>query len=463
MDAPVWQASQYNVAQHPPELKHTVKSIGSGGVNNNFVARCAKWCPDGSVSLAQCEDAALRYLDIPPSLLSNATTSTPPLLPGQTTSKFPQPSPILDFTWYPFATPTNPATFCFLTSVRECPVKLLDAASGRLRASYKIVDHRERHVAPHSLAFNGTATKIYCGFEDAIEVFDTLYPGEGTRWHTTPSKKSRDGLKGIISALAFSPDTSSGVFAAGSLNPSSPTSSNVAILTEPTGQVPVLYVGDEPSGGFGVRSSVTQLMFNPTRPYLLYASFRRNDHIYTWDLRGDVSKPVQRFQRNNPHHHHHQEVETNQRLRFDVDIGGNWLSVGNQRGEISFFDLHAPADEVPVQPNSEGTFGSETPPSGYKPSLTFDAHNDAVGSVSFHPTRPLLLSVSGSRHFEEAPNRDRMDSDGSEEDTSEEDEDSRREGGGGGGGGGATYYITRSRTKPAPVAQDSSAKLWSFQ
>ena len=77
------------------------------------------------------------------------------------------------------------------------------------------MDHRERQIAPHSLAFNLTAQKLvvilhlfldyteylcrlYCGFEDAIEVFDLSRPGEGTRLHTTPSKKSKDGLKGQI-------------------------------------------------------------------------------------------------------------------------------------------------------------------------------------------------------------------------------------------------------------------------
>ena len=30
----------------------------------------------------------------------------------------------------------------------------------QLRASYRIVDHRERHIAPHSLVFNLTAQKL---------------------------------------------------------------------------------------------------------------------------------------------------------------------------------------------------------------------------------------------------------------------------------------------------------------
>ena len=38
--------------------------------------------------------------------------------------------------------------------------------------------------------------RLYCGFEDAIEIFDVQRPGEGERLPTTPSKKSKDGLKG---------------------------------------------------------------------------------------------------------------------------------------------------------------------------------------------------------------------------------------------------------------------------
>ena len=45
--------------------------------------------------------------------------------------------------------------------------------------------------------------RLYCGFEDAIEVFDIHRPGEGTRLRTTPSKKSRDGLKGKFSRTSL--------------------------------------------------------------------------------------------------------------------------------------------------------------------------------------------------------------------------------------------------------------------
>lgn len=48
---------------------------------------------------------------------------------------------------------------------------------------------------------NGGCGRIYCGHEDAIEVFDVSRPGEGARIATTPSRKSKDGLKGAHPCL----------------------------------------------------------------------------------------------------------------------------------------------------------------------------------------------------------------------------------------------------------------------
>lgn len=74
-------------------------------------------------------------------------------------SAFKQPDAVLGALWYPTASLSGPATYCFVASVRDCPVRLIDASSGRTRASYPIVDHRERFVGPQSMAFNADATK----------------------------------------------------------------------------------------------------------------------------------------------------------------------------------------------------------------------------------------------------------------------------------------------------------------
>ncbi|EPQ56054.1 hypothetical protein GLOTRDRAFT_41432, partial [Gloeophyllum trabeum ATCC 11539] len=303
-----------------------------------------------------------------------------------------QAAPILDYIWYPSASPRNPASYCFVASVRECPVKLIDASDGRLRASYKVVDHRERQIAPHSLAFNLYANKqlsadwrnssrLYCGFEDAIEVFDVVSPGEGSRLHTTPSKKSKDGLKGIISSLAFAPSYGSDTyFAAGSLTPSSSYTSNIALFTEDSNGTPIGYPGVDSAGG-GVRAAVTQLQFNATSPHILYASFRRHCCIYSWDLRGDISTPLKVFRYGDAKGATRARDEmTNQKLRFDSDLSGRWLSSGDQNGDVSVFDV-----------NDDSAESSATGPPEAKPTLRFHAHDGTLYRSNVPPIPVLSI------------------------------------------------------------------------
>jgi telomerase Cajal body protein 1 len=99
-------------------------------------------------------------------------------------------------------------------------------------------------------------------------VFDVATPGaEGTRLATTPSKKSKDGFKGIhkfpstseasslrlgiISSLAFSPSWGGDdVFAAGSLTASY---GNVALFSAATGGTPQMFAEGGP------KAAVTQV------------------------------------------------------------------------------------------------------------------------------------------------------------------------------------------------------------
>lgn len=107
----------------------------------------------------------------------------------------------------------------------------------QLQGTYSIIDHQERFVAPHSMAFSTDYARcvppnsicasrrlmtvlsdlsLYCGFLSAIEIFNLAAPGsEGERIKTTSTKASRAGQKGIVSALAFCPD-GSGMYVAGS-------------------------------------------------------------------------------------------------------------------------------------------------------------------------------------------------------------------------------------------------------
>ncbi|ODO09066.1 hypothetical protein I350_02665 [Cryptococcus amylolentus CBS 6273] len=316
----------------------------SSSVARNFW-RSARWCIDGSAILSTTEDRALRVHQ-----LSETT-------PGQlTTASFPQPDSIVSSLWFPTATLASPETFCFAAAIRDSPLKLIDGITGVHRASYPIMDHRERFVAPHSLAFNTSTTKIYCGFQSAIEIFDVANPGHGTsaRLKTSASKASKDGQRGIISALSFNPD-GSGLFAAGSYDGS------VALYQE-DGREAVGWLDGVEGGG------VTQLGWHPLNSAVAFVSSRRSRALQVFDLRYPT-KPLIRLDR---------DGQTNQRIWFDVDPWGRWVASGDQNGYVRVWDIVDPVCPVVWEQK---------------------LYNSAVGSVQFHPFYPLLLSCSGSRQY----------------------------------------------------------------
>ncbi|PPQ84708.1 hypothetical protein CVT25_014060 [Psilocybe cyanescens] len=446
-----WASAEYNTSKYPG-LYCTLNVISNASFQSNFPrsAKCVKHAHDAYQGVLM----ALLFLHCVKIALSNSSTLVERI--ATPLRQFAQAAPILDFIWYPTATPLDPASFCFVAAVRECPVKLLDASDGRLRASYRIVDHRERQIAPHSLAFNLTAQKsvlslllnifsllisfhrLYCGFEDAIEVFDITRPGEGTRIPTTPSKKSKDGLKGIISSLAFCPSYSpDGCFyAAGSF---SPTDNNIALFSDVSSE-PVMFIGGGPQAG------VTQvLQFNPMQPNILYATYRGkgSGSIYSWDIRSNVHVPMEIFQASTSSH----KNRTNQRIRFDIDAAGRLLSIGDHTGNISIFDLNGGPNLESVSDSSfENTKLSQ-------PCLTFKAHEaptkmdlDTIGSVAFHPLKPCLLSVSGSRHFTDEYSMSSDEESGDEVDRHVVHEEVK----------------VRREKQPQPVAFDSTIKAWDF-
>ncbi|KAF8741825.1 WD40 repeat-like protein, partial [Rhizoctonia solani] len=326
-------------SSNPPSLQpYSTFILPSFSTSNNFF-RNVQWCMDGSSLLGVTEHASLEILDL---------TDQDDRIELKHRLSLPQPAPILSTAWFPTASSSDPASFCLVAAVRDTPIKLFDASDGRVRASYRIVDHRERFIAPHCMAFNMYMNRLYCGFEDAIEVFDVHCPGEGTRLHTIPTKKR------IISSLAFAPDWS-GTYAAGSFRGA------IGLFTEDTG-------GQVQNWLEGTEGGVTQIRFNPIQPHILYAAFRRTPMIARWDLR-NPSEPDLLYDRG--------LASTNQRLGFDLSLDGRWLTAGDEGGQISTFDALGERGQV----------------------STISAHNDSIGAINFHPTKPYLVSTSGSRHF----------------------------------------------------------------
>jgi WD40 repeat protein len=77
------------------------------------------------------------------------------------------------------------------------------------RAQYVARDHVELVVAPNALSFSLDGTKIYAGFNNRLNIFDTSVPGSTCdSVLLTPSKRSKKGLKGLVSDISFNPDNS---------------------------------------------------------------------------------------------------------------------------------------------------------------------------------------------------------------------------------------------------------------
>ncbi|KAL1408959.1 hypothetical protein Q8F55_005773 [Vanrija albida] len=351
-----------------PTARATTSAAALASSTEALFFRSARWTPDCSAVLTTAEDHCLRVFgsDLAPSLAA------------------PQPDAVHAAVWHPAASASTPETFCFVASVRDTPVRLIDAGDGRIRASYPIVDHRERFIAPHSLAFNVGADKLYCGFENAIEVIDIASPGYDNheRLKTNVTRRDKGGQRGIISALAFS-QHSVGSYAAGSFGGS------VVLYDEDTGVRAAGHLDGVEGGG------VTQLAYHPLDGNTLFVASRRSDSIQVFDLR-DTSAPVARLERS---------ASTNQRIEFGLDPWGRYLASGDENGTLRVWDISDPTFSLLLEDK---------------------LHEDALHSVQLHPYRPLVLTAVGSRAYLEntvddaSSNASDSDSDGSDEDDDDE-------------------------------------------
>ncbi|KAG0170408.1 Telomerase Cajal body protein 1 [Apophysomyces sp. BC1034] len=353
------------------------KPVASNMHNANNFFRNVKWSPDGMCLLTNSNDDVVRLFNLP----SNAYDEIP-------TDSSPQPldmapalcvregESVYDFEWFPAMSSQDPATWCFLTSVRDHPVRLWDVSTGTVRASYSVIDHQERFIGPNVVRFNLDGSKIYCGYNNMIEVFDTQRPGQDSqKIPTVPRRRSRKGQKGLISCLDFSPDYS-GLYAAGSY------SQSVGIYDESNNELCLKLTGIE--GG------VTQVRFSLDGS-LLFTASRQANSILCWDIRNtaNVLYEIPRL------------GKTNQRISFDIDASGTTLVTADQNGRVLFYDIKS--GENDDEQKKDRCLSS------------FEAHRDIATCATFNPTVPLIATTSGQRKYSNA------DSSGSEDDTMESD------------------------------------------
>ncbi|KAJ2651636.1 Telomerase Cajal body protein 1 [Coemansia sp. RSA 1250] len=270
----------------------------------------------------------------------------------QDSTEIPHGGTLLSYAWYPFMSQSDPASCCLIESVRDHPLHLRDISSGRLRASYTAYDAKDILLSASSTVFSQDGTSIYGGYLNHIARFDVQRPGLPVDLQlTTPSRRSRDGIKGIVSCMAAG---SSGL-ACGTFN------GHIGLFTDSSGmqswRVPAEYCG----------SGLTSLVWAPNNVHL-WAGSRQSQHLVAWDIR-DLRGPWAVVPRT---------CRTQQRMFFGFDATGRHLVAGEMDGTITFHDV----GDIESQP------------------VRVPAHGDLVAGISTHPYYPLLATASGQRHDE---------------------------------------------------------------
>lgn len=264
---------------------------------------------------------------------------------------------IYDMTWFPFMSSDSAEYSVFLISCGRNAIQLIDAYTGKTRATYKAFDHLEQLVSPHSVAFSLDGEKIYAGYNGLIRVFYTSSPGSS--FIELPTRSEDFVQKGILSCIAFNP-VDPKMFAVGSY------SKQISLSSEADH---VFHVLDGQKGG------VTHVAFCEDGSKL-FSGGRKDPEILCWDLR-NLGKVLSVYKRT---------VNTNQTMYFDVRDG--LVCSGNDNGLISFWS------ESSSETSKESSEASSS-------QSCFKGHDDSVNGICFHPSLPLLASCSGSRKFPE--------------------------------------------------------------
>ncbi|XP_073510578.1 telomerase Cajal body protein 1 [Phyllobates terribilis] len=341
---------QYEFSQPPWALTGAWAEYSAGP--ENFLKGC-KWAPDGSCLLTNSDDNILRIYNLPPELYSAEWDLLPEMGPVLRMSEG---DTIYDYCWFPLMNSCDPASCFVASSSRDNPIHVWDAFTGDLRASYRAYNHLDELTTAHSLCFSPDGSRLFCGFDKMVRVFDTSRPGRDCECRPTFQKKL--GQPGIISCVAFSP--AQDIYACGSY------SRCLGLYSYQEG-VP-LAVLHGPAGG------VTHLLFSADGR-CVFSGGRKDPEILCWDVRhpGQVLTSLRR------------NVTTNQRMYFDMESSGRYLISGDTQGVVSVWDM--------ISPPEDGVL---------LPVLQFQAQKDCVNGISLHPSLPILATTSGQRRFPES-------------------------------------------------------------
>ncbi|GLJ48722.1 hypothetical protein SUGI_1027490 [Cryptomeria japonica] len=320
--------------------------------NANFL-KAVKWSPDGSCFLTSSDDNTLRLFDLPDYGSGGALGSGLSFPEDDSfTSRLSidEGESIYDYCWYPHMLASDQASCVFASTSRDHPVHLLDSVSGQIRCTYRAYDSMDEITTAFSVAFNPSGTKLFCGYNKVLRVFDIHRPGREFEQYSTLTS-TKDGQTGILSCLSFSP-AHNGLLAAGSYN------RTTALFAEDNAELLFVLHGQE--GG------VTQVLFSRDGNYL-YTGGRKDPYVLCWDVRNTAGILYKLYR---------SAENTNQRIAFDIEPYGRHLGTGGQDGRVNVYDLQT------------GEWVTN-----------FQASFDTVNGFCFHPSLPLAVSSSGHRRF----------------------------------------------------------------
>lgn len=337
-----------------PKLINTVQKTFSS--NNPLFGNClkgCKWAPDGSCICTNSEDHRIRVFNLPSQFYSFEKVNIEDdifkkdLIPDL---EFRESQIIYDYCWFPSMNSADAATCFLLCASRDVPVHLWDAYTGKITASYVTNNYVHELLSGRSVCFSRDGLHIIVGYEKFISIFDVARPG-------ATGQLVDDVPNGIVSCLG----SGSKMFASGSF------SKLIGLYDGTTCQSIAKLQGQQ--GG------VTHLSISPD-DNRLYSGGRKDDEILCWDLRnyGTILHIIKR------------SCRTNQRVQFDLDYHNGFLTTGDDRGIITFYDV-----------NSNITDKDDDDDKLIPQINQFKSHSCCANGVGLHPTLPLMAVTSGQR------------------------------------------------------------------
>ncbi|CAK1543190.1 unnamed protein product [Leptosia nina] len=327
--------------------------------------RGCKWSPDGTCCLCIVNNNGVQVMELPRDLYEGGISLNRTIDVLEPVIHVKEAGLVYDFCWYPGMNSAIPESCCWITTRQNAPVQMWDAFDGSLRCSYRgfnAVDEMEPAV---SCTFSTDGSRIIAGYKKVLRTFDVERPG-------------REFCEHKISSPASCFATNSNLLAVGSWN--------TCISLYNTNEL-----GTYKSVGkmHGHSGGLTHLKFT-SDGLRLVSGARKDNRLLIWDIRY-YRRPLNILSRN---------VDTNQRIYFDISPCGKYLATGGTDGIVRIWDMNKVnwTEELDAMDNQDNV------------SFKFPLHQDCCNSISIHPCRPILATGSGQYHFDD-PVSDVIDGD----------------------------------------------------